>query len=246
MSPSLFDSLNISRLGMLNRLTQLDGVSNNLSNINTAGYKAVRLNFQELLDAQVSEGGKLVASQVITQQGAVQTTQNPLDWAIEGDGYFPLRLPGGGTGYTRDGQFTRDASGDLVSSSGYLLDWQGELPEDTQDISVQQDGSVQVLRQNGETVTAGTLELARFTNPSALINAGSNVFLESLDSGAAQRGAPGTENFGVVHTSTVEQSNTDISAEMTNMVVLQRAFQMSTRAFQQTDTMIGLAIHMRK
>jgi flagellar basal-body rod protein FlgG len=246
MCPSLFNTLYISRQDMLNQMFELDVVSNNLANVNTAGYKRERTNFQELLSDQMVEGGVPVASQTMLQQGGLQTSENMLDWAIQGDGYFPLRLPDGQIGYSRDGHFSLDANGQLVSTSGYLLDWQGQIPADAKDISVLLGGQVQVVRATGQVQIAGTIQLARFANPTGLLNRGNNVMLETQSSGVVQRGQPGTALYGQVGTHQVESSNTDLSEEMTAMVTLQRAFQMSVRALQQTDTMISEAVHMRK
>lgn len=246
MNPSLFNTLYISRQDMLNQLVELDVVSNNLANANTTGYKRTRTNFQELLSDQMIEGGLPVATQTMIQQGGLHVSENMLDWAIQGEGYFPMRLPDGQIGYSRDGNFTRDSSGQLVNTSGYPLDWQGVIPDDAVDISVLDGGQVQVVRGNGQVVMAGTIQLARFANPTGLLNGGNNVWLATQASGAAQLGQPGTGLYGQVRTHQVESSNTDMSQEMTSMVTLQRAFQMSVRAMQQTDTMISQAIHMRK
>ena len=246
MSSSLFNTLYISRQDMLNQLIELDVVSNNLANVNTAGYKRSRTNFQELLSEQMVEGGLPVASQILLEQGALQNSDNMLDWAIQGEGYYPLHLPDGRIGYTRDGHFSRDAAGQLVSTSGYRLDWQGQIPDDAVDITVLDGGQVQVVRPNGQNQIVGVLQLARFTNPTGLLNGGHNVWLETPASGAAQRGQPGAGLFGQVRTHLLESSNTDLSEEMTSMVTLQRAFEMSVRAMQQTDQMISQAVHMRK
>jgi flagellar basal-body rod protein FlgG len=215
---SLFHTLSISRQDILSRLMDLDVVSNNLANMNTAGFKASRSNFQELL---------------------YQRT-------LEGDGFFQVRLPDGTTGYTRDGQFLLDASRQLVTASGYRLIWNGQIPDGTTDVYILPDGSVQATLQNGQRVIAGQVSLARFVNPGGLINHGNNVWLVSDASGAAQVGAPGSGNFGVVAAHAVEQSNVDLSTEMTRLMSLQRAFQMSVRTFQQTDTMIAQALTLRK
>jgi flagellar basal-body rod protein FlgG len=246
MGYSLFQALNISRQDMLNRLLHLDVISNNLANMNTAGFKVSRPNFQELLALETRDGTALTGSQILTQQGAIRTSQRSLDWAIEGEGFFQVRMPNGETGYTRDGQFNLDADRNLVNASGYPLVWDGEIPEDVVDIALLPDGTVQGLNAAGEREEIGSIELARFTNPTGLIAQGNNTFIVSENSGEPQVGAPGDENFGYVKTHAFEQSNMNAAEEMTNMMSLQRAFQMSVRAFQQSDAMIGQAIHMRK
>jgi len=246
MPYSLFGTLNISRQDMLSRLTDLDVTSNNLANINTAGFKANRSNFQEMLAEQLKEGARLVSTQLMPAQGALKDSTNPLDWAIQGEGFFSVTLPDGEIGYTRDGQFGLDVDRNLVTANGYPLVWDGEIPEGVTDINIQSDGTVTALDADGQSVDVGVIELTRFTNPTGLSSFGDNVWLESDSSGAAQAGAAGEENFGLISSHKVEQSNVDLSREMTHLMTLQRSFSMSMTAFQQTDTMISQAINLRK
>lgn len=243
---SLFHTLNISKVDMLNRLLDLDVVSNNLANVNTIGYKANRSNFQELLaENGMKDGINLSSTQMLLQQGSLQNTGNSMDWGIEGEGFFTVTLPDGSTAYTRDGHFQLDAENNLVSGSGYPLVWQGTLPADTYSVSVSPQGQVSALTETGWT-EVGTVQLARFANPTALTSYGQNVFLESATSGPVQLSAPGQNGYGIIRAQSLEQSNVDMSREMTHMMTLQRSFQISTRLFQQTDSMINLAINMRK
>lgn len=245
MSSSLFHILNISRQDMLGSLNDLDVTSNNLANVNTAGFKSSRANFQELLDNASQNGSHLSATQALTSEGSIRETDRTLDWAVQGEGYFAVKLPGGETGYTRDGQFNLDAKRQLVNSSGLLLDWEGQVPEGTENVSVQPDGTVLGL-QGAAWSKIGTVQLTRFPNPSGLHENGQNVWMETDSSGKAETKAPGSAGFGWIQAQSVEQSNVDLSNEMTHMMTLQRAFQMSVRTFQQTDQMITQAIHMRK
>jgi flagellar basal-body rod protein FlgG len=246
MPYSLFNTLTISRQDMLNRLTDLDVTSNNLANVNTAGFKANRSNFQEMLNERLKEGNRMLATQLMPAQGSLRDSANPLDWAIQGEGFFRVTLPDGTTGYTRDGQFSLDADRNLVTARGYPLVWEGEIPEDATDIRIQSDGTIAALDAEGQSVDVGTVQLTRFPNPSGLDSFGENVWLESDASGAAQAGAPGAESFGLISSHKVEQSNTDLSRELTHLIALQRSFSMSLTAFQQTDLMISQAIHLRK
>lgn len=246
MSPSLYQTLNISRQDMQSRMLNLDIISNNLSNMNTIGYKTSRGNFQELLTAATRDGSFLPATQVLHFQGAVKSSERALDWAINGDGFFQVQMPDGTIGYTRDGQFQLDAERNFVNNSGYALVWDGEIPEDTVEIALNPDGTMVATNATGQTQVIGQVELARFANPGGLLSHGENVFFVSENSGEAQVGAPGEENFGILKPYALEQANINLSEEMTNMITLQRAFQMSVRAFQQTDTMISQAIHLRK
>ena len=247
MSSSLFQTLNISRQDILTRLTDLDVTSNNLANTNTTGFKASRSNFQEMLNKQLIEGTQLRSTQMLTGQGALRDSTNTLDWGIQGEGLFSVTLPDGTLGYTRDGQISLDAGRNLVTSSGYPLVWSGGVvAEGMTDISVTAGGSVTGTDATGVRSEIGTVQLTRFPNPSALTVFGDNIMLESDTSGVAQTGAPGSENFGILKSATVELSNVTLSQEMTHLITLQRSFSMSIKAFQQTDTMITQAINLRK
>jgi len=245
MSSSLFQILNISRQDMLGRLDDLEAVSNNLANVNTAGYKSSRMNFQELLANQTKEGMKLSSSQLQLSQGTFKRSDNLLDWAISGDGFFAVKLADGTTGYTRDGQFQLDGKGQLVTASGNPLVWQGTVPADATKVSVQADGTV-IAQQGVVWNTIGKVQLTRFTNASGLKGNGDNIWLATNSSGAPQTGAPNSANLGVIQAGAVEQSNVNLAYETTHMMTLERNFQMSVKAFQQTDQMISQAIHLRK
>ncbi len=245
MSSSLFQILNISRQDIMNRMADLDVTANNLANVNTNGYKASRSNFQELLEASSKEGVTLSGTQMISQQGDLKSSTDPLDWAIQGEGFFQVKLADGGTGYTRNGEFQLDSDNNLVTANGNKLVWDGQIPDNMSDISVQADGTVEVQLEDGSTVEAGHVELARFANPTALINLGNNLWGVSDASGAAQVAAPNSTS-GWISSHAIEQSNVDMTREMTNIMTLQRNFQMSVKTFQQTDDMISIAINMRK
>lgn len=246
MSSSLFQTLTISRQDILSRLMDLDVIGNNLSNVNTAGYKSSRSNFQEVLNQQMIAGSLLKNTQLMPAQGGLVDSTNPLDWAVQGDGFFSVTLPDGATGYTRDGQFVLDASNQLVTASGYPLIWDGTIAEGMTAINISPEGNVTAVDETGATVDVGAVQLTRFPNPSGVASFGNNIWLESVSSGAAQTGSAGAENFGVISGYRVEQSNVDLSQEMTRMIVLQRSFSMSIKAFQQTDLMISQAINLRK
>ena len=246
MPYSLLSTLHISRQDLLSRLNDLDVTSNNLANVNTAGYKTNRSNFQEMLNKKLEEGTRIVSTQSLQTQGSLKDSESPLDWAIQGEGFFSVTLPNGDTGYTRDGQFTLDADRKLVNANGYPLVWDGQIPEGVTDIQIQSNGKVTALDANGQSVGVGTVQLTRFPNPTGLTGYGDNIWLASDASGAAQTGAPGDENFGTVTSHKVEQSNVDLAREMAHLMTLQRSFSMSLTAFQQTDSMISQAINLRK
>jgi flagellar basal-body rod protein FlgG len=246
MSSSLFQTLAISRQDILSHMVDLDVSSNNIANSTTAGYKTSRSNFQEMLNKQLKEGTLLKNTQMIPSQGNLRDSTNPLDWAIQGDGFFSVTLPDDTIGYTRDGQFVLDADSNLVTATGYPLVWDGTIEEGMTNISVTPEGIVTALDENGESVEVGTVKLTRFPNASGLKNNGNNVWLETDSSGAAIEGEAGSENFGTIGGSRVEQSNVDLAQEMTHLIILQRSMSMSLKAFEQTDTMIAQAINLRK
>jgi flagellar basal-body rod protein FlgG len=246
MASTLFSTLNISRTDILSRLRDLDVTSNNIANVNTSGFKSNRSNFQEMLTEQLKEGTRVANTQLMLTQGSLRDSDNPLDWAIQGEGFFGVTLPNGETGYTRDGSFVLDAERKLVTANGYPLVWEGEVPEGATDINISPNGTVTALDADGQSVDIGTVQLTRFTNPTGLTGYGDNVWLESDSSGVAQTGAPGDENFGTVGAHQLEQSNVNLGREMARLMTLQRSFSMSISAFQQTDNMISLAINLRK
>ncbi len=244
--PSLFHALNISRQDMLARLQDLDVIANNLANMNTAGFKSSRSEFQEKLSTAQLEGLTISGTQIMQGQGALEQTGNALDWAIQGPGFYPVQTADGKTAYTRDGQFHLDANRSLVTSHGEKLVWQGTIPATFSSVTVQPNGQVLVQNTDGSQVIAGQVQLARFTNPSGLLGLGSNLWGASPSSGPAILGTPGSANFGSLVAGSVEGSNVDISREMTGLMADQRTFEMSVKAFQQTDSMISLAINLRK
>lgn len=246
MAPSLFHTLNISSQDMKNRMQELDTIGNNLANVNTTGFRGTRMNFQEMYNEKCVEGNKTICSQVLTHQGNLQTTNNPLDWAIQGDGFFPVKMPNGEIGYTRDGVFHLDEKQQLVNSSGYLLNWTGSIPLEAADIGISENGQVEAIFVDGSTRNVGSLKLALFANPSGLVSAGNNLWIPGDASGEAKIGTPGVNGCGVIKAHAYESANVNLADEMTHMIQVQRGFQMTARVFQQTDTMISEAIHMRK
>ncbi|PKO00767.1 MAG: flagellar basal body rod protein FlgG [Chloroflexi bacterium HGW-Chloroflexi-4] len=245
MSPSLFQVLNISSQDMNSRIADLSNSSNSLANINTTGYKTTRLNFQELLDGATRSGVKSSSSQVMNTQGKLQNTGILSDVAINGEGFFTVTLPDGKPAYTRDGSFLLDENKKLLNGSGYPITFQGTIPPTATEVTIDQNGTIHALVEDAW-VTAGTIQLTRFTNPGGLTNIGSNLWSESFNSGKPQTGAPGTINFGILVPGTLESSNVNMADEMTHMIVIQRSFQMASKAFQTTADMIDSAIRLRK
>jgi flagellar basal-body rod protein FlgG len=227
-------------------MAELDNISNNMANMNTAGFRSTRLNFQEVMSSQNLEGAKLADSQVSTNAGDIVPTENSLDWAIVGNGYFPVTLPNGSTAYSRDGEFHLDSKNQIVNSSGNVLDWDGTIQDGTTSISVGKDGTITATLKDGTTSSAGNLQLAVFANPSGLINVGNNVWIAGDASGKAALKTPGEDGCGTIQGNAYESSNVDLSSEMANLIIVQRGFQLSSKVLQQTDNMINESIHLRK
>ena len=230
------------KLNMLN----LDEVSNNLANINTNGFKSKRLDFQEMLDNNQLSGSQLVSSQVDMTEGSMKTTEKELDMAINGNGFFSVRMPDGSIGYTRDGGFHRDGEGTIVNDAGNPLIWSGSLPQDGKSIRVSNNGTVSYISTtDGTNVEAGTISLTRFINPSGLESKGDNIWYETPASGAAENGTPQADGYGLILDFTLEASNVDLAEQTTNTILIQRSFQVAISAMKQADTMMGQAIRMR-
>jgi flagellar basal-body rod protein FlgG len=231
--------------GMMARQLDIDSISNNVANIHTAGYKQSRINFQELLDNKEINGATSACSQVGTEQGVLSITGNPMDWGIEGGGFFGIKLADGKIGYTRDGSFTLDKAGNIVTADGSKLDWTGTIPADADLVNVDVDGKVSA-RVGGVWSEAGNVKLTIFNNPTGLESAGSNIWKETPASGAPKTGVPGEENFGQIRGYTIESSTVNISEEISHLLRSQRGFQAASRALSKTDEMVSQAIRMRQ
>jgi flagellar basal-body rod protein FlgG len=259
-------SLWTSATGMQAQALNLDVISNNLANVNTSGFKKSRAEFQDLLyetirpagtpssqDSEVPAGIQLGhgtrPSTVlkIFSQGNMENTQNELDLAIEGDGFFQIALPNGETAFTRDGAFKLDSDGRMVNSDGFALDPEITIPSDALSISVGLDGTVSVL-QAGETTASeiGTIELARFVNPAGLISMGKNLFMTSEASGDEMTGTAGEDGLGTLAQGFLEMSNVSVVDEMVKMITAQRAYESNSKAIQAADEMLQLANNVKR
>lgn len=248
--------------GMKAMQLQIDAISNNLANVNTTGFKKSNLAFQDLLYEQVVPGGqvranglvaptrvevghgvKLVSTAKDFTQGTVQSTNNPLDLMIEGDGFFQLQLPDGSTGYTRDGSFKLDADRNVVTALGYRLEPALQIPADATDVSIARDGTVSVSLA-GDSANAqdiGRVELVRFPNSAGLMAKGSNVFLESPGSGAPLTGNPGEDGLGEIASGFLELSNVETVDELVRMITAQRAYELNSKTISMADQMLQTA-----
>jgi len=259
-------SLWTSATGMQAQALNLDVISNNLANVNTSGFKKSRAEFQDLLyetllpagtsssqdteipaGIQLGHGTRPSTVLKIFSQGNMENTQNELDLAIEGDGFFQITLPNGETAYTRDGAFKLDSDGRIVNSDGFTMEPEIAIPSDAMSISVGLDGTVSVL-QAGESTPSeiGTIELARFINPAGLISMGKNLFIPSEASGNEMTGTAGEDGIGTLAQGFLEMSNVSVVDEMVNMITAQRAYESNSKAIQAADDMLQLANNVKR
>ncbi|MDN4035748.1 MULTISPECIES: flagellar basal-body rod protein FlgG [unclassified Massilia] len=251
-------SLYIAKTGLEAQQTNLDVISNNLANVSTNGFKKSRAVFEDLLyqnvrqpgaqssqqsnlpsGLQIGTGVRTVATERIHTQGNPQQTGNDKDVMVNGPGYFPVLLPDGTQAYTRDGSFQKDQNGQLVTSSGFVVQPAITIPNNAESISVGRDGTVSV-KIAGETqlTQVGALQLATFINPAGLESRGENLYVETTASGNANLNVPGTNGAGVVLQGYVEASNVNVVEEMVNMIQTQRAYEINSKAITTSDQML--------
>ncbi|MFW6386440.1 MAG: flagellar basal-body rod protein FlgG [Bacillota bacterium] len=262
----MISALWTSATGMNAQQTNIDVTSNNLSNVNTAGFKKSRVGFEDLMyqnirqpgspNAQGEEipvgiekghGTKVASTQKLFGEGDVKSTDNPLDILIEGDGFLEVTQPDGSQAYTRAGSLKQDSEGRLVTSEGYLVSPEIVLPEDTEDISIQSDGTVNVKRGGAEeSETVGQIELYRFPNKAGLNSIGRNLYEPSVASGDPMFGLPGEEGFGTINQGFLEMSNVKVVEEMVNMIAAQRAYDVNSKSIQASDEMLQTANQLRR
>ncbi len=241
-------------------------ISNNLANVNTSGFKRSRADFQDLLyqnlrvvgtlssngnqvptGIQLGLGVKPAAVQKIFLQGDFIQTQNPLDLAIEGKGFFQIVQANGQTAYSRAGTFKLDNLGQIVTSDGLLMEPSITIPSDAIDISIDQTGSVSVTQPNATAPTVvGTLQIATFQNPGGLQALGANLFLESGASGPPLIGNPGLNDRGTLQQGFLELSNVSVVEELVNLITAQRAYEVNSRTVQTADEMLQLASNLKR
>ena len=259
-------ALYTSSSGMQAQQLNLDAVANNLANVNTAGFKRTRVDFQDLLyqtyrapgtagaqgtviptGIQVGHGTRPVATQRIFSQGDFQQTENPLDLVIEGNGFFQVLRPDGTTAYSRAGAFKKDGTGRVVTSDGYPLQPGITIPADATAVTIASDGTVSVtVSGQSSAQQVGTLQLARFTNPAGLLSVGRSLFTPTQASGDAVVANPGAEGMGTLGQGFLEQSNVKVVEEMVAMITTQRAYEANAKAIQTADEMLGMSNNLRR
>ncbi|MCH8862692.1 MAG: flagellar basal-body rod protein FlgG [Proteobacteria bacterium] len=259
-------SLSIASTGMLAQQLNVEVIANNIANLNTTAFKRQRAEFQDLLyqnlnraGAQSSNAGTITPTGIqlgvgvktgavyrITQQGDMIQTENSLDMAVNGRGYFRVQLPNGSDAYTRAGSFQLSPQGIIVTAEGNPVQPSVTIPQDAVDVTINQQGEVQVKLAGQVTPSiAGTLELAIFPNEAGLEAIGSNMLLETPASGAASIGAPNSPGFGTIVQGFLETSNVNAVTEITNLITAQRAYEMNSRVIATADEMMSAVSNLR-
>lgn len=259
-------ALRTAASGMAAQQLNVEVISNNIANMNTIGYKRQRAEFQDLLyqniermGAQSSAQGTVVPTGIqvghgvktgsvyrITEQGTPTRTENRYDVAITGRGYFQVLMPSGETAYTRAGNFNVNGEGQLVTEDGYLVQPNITVPLDLVDVSISPTGQVQVTT-DGETEPqiVGQLELATFINEAGLEAIGDNLLLETAASGPANVGTPGDAGYGSLLHRFIEASNVDAVAEISSLIIAQRAYEMNSKVISTADEMLAVTAQVK-
>lgn len=252
-------SLWIAKTGLDAQQTNLDVISHNLANVSTNGYKRQRAVFEDLLyqnlrqpgaqstqqtqipsGLQLGVGVRAIATEHIHTQGNLQKTENPLDIAINGQGFFQIQMPDGTLAYTRDGAFQRDSTGQIVTSSGYPLSPAITIPADAVSITISKDGIVSVLQAGQSTPTqVGNIQLATFINVGGLQSIGENLYVETASSGTPTPNTPGSNGAGLLNQGYVETSNVNVAEELVTMIQTQRAYELNSKAVSTSDQMLA-------
>lgn len=259
-------SLDIGATGMMAQQLNVDVISNNIANMTTTGYKRQRAAFQDLIyqnlsrpgstssdsgttlpsGIQVGLGVKTGAIYRMHSQGTVQITQNELDLAVLGRGFFQVDLPDGTTAYTRDGTFQINENGEIVTVQGYTVQPSITVPDNALTVDINQEGEVLVTVQGQTAVqNLGQFQMADFVNPAGLEAVGNNYFLETEASGAAVTGIAGQDQFGQIEQGALEQSNVDVVSEITSLITAQRAYEMNSNVISTSDEMMQTVSQLR-
>jgi flagellar basal-body rod protein FlgG len=253
-------SLSIGATGMLAQQTNVEVISNNIANMNTTAYARRRAEFNDLLyqnirrpGAQSSDTGTVVPAGIqlglgvktdavyrITEQGSLSSTDNPLDVAIQGKGYFQVEMPNGDTAYTRDGSFQLSSDGTIVTNDGYTVQPGITVPQNAVDVTINASGEV-LVTLDGQTAqqNVGQLQLATFANEAGLSAIGNNLLLETEASGTPVSSNPAQPGFGSLLQGYLETSNVNVVSEITELISAQRAYEMNSKVIQTADEMMS-------
>ncbi len=254
----MIKALYTSATGMQAHQFLLDVISNNLANVNTAGFKRVQANFQDLLydkfvaagiesstglemptGLQVGSGVRVLSTNKVFSQGVPENTGRTLDLAIQGDGFFQISHPDGSTVYTRDGSFSLNSNGELVNGEGLKLAPAISIQTDAISIGIGSDGTISVQDATGAVQSSGQITLTNFPNPAGLESLGKNLYRETTASGTPITGTPGQNGIGEIIQGFLESSNVEVVTEMVNIIVAQRAYETSSKAIKASDNMLS-------
>ena len=258
-------SLSTAATGMDAEQTRLDVTANNIANVSTPGFKKSRAEFQDLMYQTIKEPGaatgaatrsptglqigmgvRTVGTQRMHSEGDLQQTGNPLDLAIEGNGFFPVTLPSGELAYTRAGALKLDAEGKVVTADGFPLGTQITIPTNAQSVAVAADGTVTASVPGSTTpVEVGKIQLATFANPAGLSALGRNLLKETAASGAPVTGSPGDNGIGSLSQGTLEGSNVKVVEEMIDLIAGQRAYDVNSRVIKAADEMLQQTANLK-
>ncbi len=252
--------------GMIAQQYNMDTISNNIANVNTTGFRKNVARFQDLVYQElrapgapvgasvvptgqdVGLGVKVGSSEKLFTQGSLQETDNPLDMAIQGDGFFQITMPDGTTSYSRDGSFKRDANGSVVTSDGYFVQPQITIPQNATSVQVGPDGTMTaIIPGTAQPQQLGQIQLARFVNPAGLSPiGGQNLYTATAASGAPIVSQPGLNGAGTLTGGYLENSNVQIVNEIVNMIVAQRAYEANSKAISTSDEMLQTAVQTKR
>jgi flagellar basal-body rod protein FlgG len=251
-------ALHVARTGLDAQNARMQVIANNLANVNTVGFKRDRASFETLayqtlvspgaqssaqnrfaIGLNLGTGVKVSGTARIDTQGSLTTTDNALDMAIEGDGYFQVQMPDGQTAYTRAGDFSRSPEGVVVTSDGKPLLPQIQIPDTATAVTIAQDGTVSAQLAGQSAISEiGKIELARFANAAGLQSLGNNMLAATAASGAPQVGAAGEAGRGSIRSGALEASNVNVVEELVDMIETQRAYEVNSKMIQSTDEML--------
>lgn len=254
----MHSALYVSKTGLSAQDTQLTTISNNLANASTIGFKRDRAIFEDLLyqvqkqpgaqstqdtqlpsGMQLGTGTRVVATQKEFTEGSLQVTDQTLDLAIDGRGFFQIQMPSGAVSYTRNGQFQLSADGEMVNANGLLLDPTITVPQNTNRVSIGTDGIVNAFTPGDPNPQQiGQIQIVDFVNPSGLEGIGGNLFYETPASGNPLPGTPGEDGLGQIQQGVLENSNVDIVEEMVNMITTQRVYELNSKVVSTADQML--------
>jgi flagellar basal-body rod protein FlgG len=252
--------------GMTAQQMNVDNIANNLANVNTTGFKKSKLEFQDVLYQRLNQAGVSTATGSVIptnlevgygvkpaattrqfEMGELQMTENPLDLAIQGNGFFQVTMPDGTTSYTRDGTFKISPDGRLITSDGFFLTPEITIPEDAESVQITPEGVVSVMQVGqSEPTEVGELELARFVNSAGLSAIGHNLYEITAASGDPITAVPGEEGLGTIAQGYLEMSNVDVVSEMVNMIIAQRAYEINSKAIQTSEDMTSIATNLKR